>query len=114
MSDNLLKIQQQVIACTRCPRLIDHCRRIAQEKRRAYRDWQYWGKPVPGFGDPKARLLILGLAPAAHEFGPTGMRGRDVERIELRGLSGPWQVTALSGRSILSQRRGRRGIPTRG
>ena len=72
MNDSILKIQQQVIACTRCPRLVEYCRRIAQEKRRAYRDWQYWGKPVPGFGDPQARLLVLGLAPAAHGGNRTG------------------------------------------
>ncbi|HEV2022958.1 MAG TPA: uracil-DNA glycosylase [Terriglobales bacterium] len=66
------QLNHEVIACTRCPRLVSHCRRVAQEKRRAYRDWQYWGRPVPGFGDPKARVLILGLAPGAHGSNRTG------------------------------------------
>ncbi len=64
--------QQRVIACTRCPRLVRHCCKVAQEKRRMYRDWEYWGKPVPSFGDPEAELLILGLAPAAHGANRTG------------------------------------------
>jgi uracil-DNA glycosylase family 4 len=65
-------LQQQVIACTRCPRLVRHCRKVAKEKRRMYRDWEYWGKPNPSFGDPNAELLILGLAPAAHGGNRTG------------------------------------------
>ncbi len=66
------QLNREVIACTRCPRLVAHCRRVAQEKRRAYRDQQYWARPVPGFGDPKARVLILGLAPGAHGSNRTG------------------------------------------
>jgi uracil-DNA glycosylase family 4 len=66
------RLNLEVIACTRCPRLVAHCRRVAQEKRRAYRDWQYWARPVPGFGDPNARVLILGLAPGAHGSNRTG------------------------------------------
>jgi uracil-DNA glycosylase family 4 len=65
-------LQDEIVHCTRCPRLIDHCREIAHVKRRAYRDWDYWGKPIPSFGDPKAELLILGLAPAAHGGNRTG------------------------------------------
>ena len=68
----LEKLQKQVIACTRCPRLVRHCRKVAKEKRRMYRDWEYWGKPIPSFGDPNAELLILGLAPAAHGANRTG------------------------------------------
>src|SRR5438270_547317 len=68
----LVQINQEIIACTRCPRLIAHCRKVGQEKRRAYLAWDYWAKPVPGFGDPKARLLILGLAPGAHGSNRTG------------------------------------------
>jgi uracil-DNA glycosylase family 4 len=68
----LAKLQQQVIACTRCPNLIAYCRKVAQEKRRMYRDYDYWGKPVPSFGDPRARLLIVGLAPGAHGANRTG------------------------------------------
>lgn len=66
------QLNLEVIACTRCPRLVAHCRRVAQEKRRAYMDWQYWARPVPGFGDPEARVLILGLAPGAHGSNRTG------------------------------------------
>jgi uracil-DNA glycosylase family 4 len=65
-------LHQQVIACRRCPRLRSHCARVAALRRRAYRDWQYWGRPVPSFGDPEARLLIIGLAPAAHGANRTG------------------------------------------
>ena len=72
MGDSLLKIRQEVIGCARCPRLVEYRCRVAQQKRRAYRDWQYWGKPIPGFGDPKACLLVLGLAPAAHGGNRTG------------------------------------------
>ena len=68
----LTQLNLEVIACTRCPRLVAHCRRVAQEKRRAYRDWQYWARPVPGFGDPAARVVILGLAPGAHGSNRTG------------------------------------------
>ena len=65
-------LQQRVIACTHCERLVKYCRKIALEKRRMYRDWEYWGKPIPSFGDPQAELLILGLAPAAHGGNRTG------------------------------------------
>lgn len=65
-------LQQEVITCRKCPRLIEHCRRVALEKRRAYRDWDYWGRPVPSFGDPEARVLVIGLAPAAHGANRTG------------------------------------------
>lgn len=71
--NRLLQIlQQQVTACTRCSRLIRHCRKVAREKRRMYQDQDYWGKPVPSFGDPDAELLIVGLAPAAHGANRTG------------------------------------------
>ncbi len=65
-------LNREVIACERCPRLRKYCTRVAETKRRAYRDWDYWGKPIPGFGDPKARLLVIGLAPAAHGGNRTG------------------------------------------
>jgi len=63
---------QQLIACRRCPRLVEWRERMAREKRAAFRDREYWGKPVPAFGDPAARLLILGLAPGAHGSNRTG------------------------------------------
>lgn len=72
MSSSLVQLNQEIIACTRCSRLIDYCQKIGREKRRAYLDWEYWAKPVPGFGDPKARVLILGLAPGAHGSNRTG------------------------------------------
>ncbi len=72
MRESLKRIEHEVVACTRCPRLVAYRCRIAQEKRRAYRDWEYWGRPVPGFGDPQARLLVIGLAPAAHGGNRTG------------------------------------------
>jgi uracil-DNA glycosylase family 4 len=65
-------LNREVISCTRCPRLVAYREQIAREKRRAYRDHEYWGKPVPGFGDPKARVLIMGLAPGAHGSNRTG------------------------------------------
>jgi uracil-DNA glycosylase len=65
-------LQHQIVSCTACTRLVDHCTNVAQVKRRAYRDWTYWGKPVPSFGDPHARLLIVGLAPGAHGANRTG------------------------------------------
>ncbi len=69
---SVAKLQREVIACEHCPRLREHCRKIAEVKRRAYREWDYWGKPVPSFGDPRARVLIIGLAPAAHGANRTG------------------------------------------
>ena len=65
-------LQDQVVNCCLCPRLRDHCAEVARVKRRAYRDQEYWGRPVPPFGDPRARLLIIGLAPAAHGGNRTG------------------------------------------
>lgn len=65
-------LNAEVVACTRCPRLVVYRERVAREKRRAYLDHEYWGKPVPGFGDPKARVLVLGLAPGAHGSNRTG------------------------------------------
>jgi len=63
---------RQVIDCTLCPNLIAYCRRVAEEKRRMFRDQTYWGKPLPGFGDRGAELLVVGLAPAAHGGNRTG------------------------------------------
>src|SRR5712664_3635914 len=68
----LSEVREAIVTCERCPRLRRYCAKIAREKRRAYRDEAYWGKPVPGFGDPRARLLLVGLAPAAHGANRTG------------------------------------------
>ena len=65
-------LNAEIVNCGLCPRLREHCAAIAKVKRRAYRDQEYWGKPVPGFGDPLARVLILGLAPGAHGSNRTG------------------------------------------
>ncbi len=69
---DLERLNRRIISCELCPRLRSYCRKVALEKRRQYRDWDYWGKPVPGFGDPEAELLILGLAPGAHGSNRTG------------------------------------------
>jgi uracil-DNA glycosylase family 4 len=69
---SLSLIQQSVVACDKCPRLRTYCARVAAEKKRAHRHETYWGRPVPGFGDPAARLLVVGLAPAAHGGNRTG------------------------------------------
>jgi uracil-DNA glycosylase len=71
-ADWLVTLNREVVACTKCPRLVIYREQIAREKRRAYRDCEYWGKPVPGFGDPKARVLVMGLAPGAHGSNRTG------------------------------------------
>src|SRR5499426_414283 len=68
----LRTVREQIISCERCDRLRTYCQRIAIEKRRAFRDETYWARPVPGFGDPNARLLLVGLAPAAHGANRTG------------------------------------------
>src|SRR6266849_1960315 len=65
-------LNEEIVACTKCSRLVRYREKVAREKRRAYREWTYWGKPVPGFGDARASLLIVGLAPAAHGGNRTG------------------------------------------
>ena len=65
-------LETEITGCQKCPRLREHCAKVAAIKRRAYRDYEYWGKPVPGFGDPEARVLIMGLAPGAHGSNRTG------------------------------------------
>src|SRR5258708_32424342 len=68
----LAALNAQIVACERCPRLRAHCAEVARVRRRAYAEWEYWGRPVPSFGDPKARVLALGLAPGAHGSNRTG------------------------------------------
>src|ERR1700688_4161613 len=70
--DEFAVLQHEITNCRRCPRLVDYREEVARAKRRAYRDWTYWGRPVPAFGDPDARLVILGLAPGAHGANRTG------------------------------------------
>ncbi len=71
-SSQLLVLNEEIVVCRKCPRLVQYREKVAREKRRAFQEWTYWGKPVPGFGDAQAELLILGLAPAAHGGNRTG------------------------------------------
>ena len=86
--DSLEELNSEIIACTRCPRLVEHRQRVAFTKRRMYLDWEYWGRPITGFGDPKARVLVVGLAPAAHGGNRTG-------RIFTGDRSGQWLYETL-------------------
>ena len=72
MPSALAVLNNEIIQCTKCPRLVEYREQIGREKRRAYREHEYWARPVPGFGDPQARVLILGLAPGAHGSNRTG------------------------------------------
>jgi len=88
LADSLSQLSEQIHLCDRCPRLLDHCREIARVRKREYADQEYWGRPVPGFGDPRARLLIVGLAPGAHGSNRTG-------RPFTGDASGVWLYEAL-------------------
>ena len=84
----LHELHDRIIQCAQCPRLVAHRERVAREKVNRYRDWDYWGKPVPPFGDPAARLLVMGLAPAAHGGNRTG-------RAFTGDASGDWLFRSL-------------------
>ena len=96
MFASLAAVNHSIVSCTRCPRLRAYCRRVARDKKREFRDWPYWGKPVPGFGDRDARLLVVGLAPAAHGANRTG-------RMFTGDSSGSWLYEVLYRHGFANQ-----------
>jgi len=99
MPTPLADVRDTIIACERCPRLRTYCLRIAREKRASFRHDHYWGKPVPGFGDPHARVAVIGLAPAAHGANRTGRNFTG----DGRGGSGDFLMAAMHANGFANQ-----------